>query len=97
TQLSSLLQVDATYKLTWNELPLLVFGSSDADRHFRPFGVAFVPSDEGHENQREYIVHYVMADGAPGITRAQKEIFPQARRLMCWAHVARKCREHRKL
>ncbi|CAF5050919.1 unnamed protein product, partial [Rotaria magnacalcarata] len=113
TQLSSLLQVDATYKLTWNELSLLVFGSSDADRHFRPFGVALVSSDEGsacyidlfkqlklisgQENQREYIVHYVMADGAPGITRAQKEIFPQARRLMCWAHVARKCREHRKL
>ena len=82
TQFSSLLQVDATYKLTWNELPLLVFGSSDADRHFRPFGVALVSSDEGsacyidlfkqlklisaQENQREYIVNYVMADGAPG-------------------------------
>ncbi|CAF4402558.1 unnamed protein product [Rotaria socialis] len=113
TQLSSLLQVDATYKLTWNELPLSVSGSSDADRHFRSFGVALVSSDEGsacyidlfkqlklisgQENQREYIVHYVMTDGAPGITRVQKEIFPQARRLMCWAHVVRKCREHRKL
>ena len=32
-----------------------------------------------------------------GITRAQIEVFPQARHLMCWAHVARKCREHRKL
>ncbi|CAF3297543.1 unnamed protein product [Rotaria socialis] len=81
TQLSSLLQVDATYKLTWNELPLSVSGSSDADRHFRSFGVALVSSDEGsacyidlfkqlklisgQENQREYIVHYVMTDGAP--------------------------------
>ncbi|CAF3400184.1 unnamed protein product [Rotaria socialis] len=81
TQLSSLLQVDATYKLTWNELPLLVSGSSDADRHFRSFGVALVSSGEGsacyidlfkqlklisgQENQREYIVHYVMTDGAP--------------------------------
>ena len=34
------LQVDATNKLTWNDLPLLVFGSSDANRHFKPFGVA---------------------------------------------------------
>ena len=24
--------MDATYKRTWNNLPLLVFGSSDADR-----------------------------------------------------------------
>ncbi|CAF4399431.1 unnamed protein product [Rotaria sp. Silwood2] len=112
-QSSTLLQVDATYKLTWNELPLLVFGSSDVDRHFRPFGVALISSDETstcyidlfkqlklistQENQREYVVNYVMADGAPGITSAQKEVFPQARRLMCWAHVARKCREHRKL
>ena len=45
-QLTALLQVDATYKLTWNNLPLLVFGSSDADRHFCPFGIALVPSDE---------------------------------------------------
>ena len=32
-----------------------------------------------------------------GITSAQKEAFPQTRRLMCWTHVVRKCREHRKL
>ena len=109
----------------------MVFGSSDADRHFLPFGVALISNDENsscyinvfrqlhiistQENQRKYIVNYVMADGAPGkicfyilsfesehciclgITRAQMEVFLQARRLMCWAHVARKCREHRKL
>ena len=46
TQFSTLLQVDATYRLTWNELPLLVFGSSDANCHFRPLGVALVTNDE---------------------------------------------------
>ena len=46
TQFSTLLQVDATYKPTWNELPLLVFASSDANRHFRPLGVALVLNDE---------------------------------------------------
>ena len=45
-QYTSLLQVDATYKLTWNDLPLLVFGASDADRHFCPFGVALISTDE---------------------------------------------------
>ena len=43
---TSLLQVGTTYKLIWNDLPLLVFGSSDADLHFQSFGVAFVSSDE---------------------------------------------------
>ena len=82
TQFSTLLQVDATYKLTWNELPLLVFGSSDANRHFRPLGVALVSNDEKstcyidlfrqlknistQKSQYEYSVNYLMADDAPG-------------------------------
>ena len=40
------LPVDATYKITWNELPLLTFGSTDANRHFKPFGIALVSHDE---------------------------------------------------
>ena len=40
------LQVDATYKITWNEPLLLGFGSTDANRHFKPFGIAFVSHDE---------------------------------------------------
>ena len=82
TQFSTLLQVDETYKLTWNELPLLVFGSSDANCHFQPLGVALVSNDEKstcyidlfrqlknistQENQCEYSVNYLMADGATG-------------------------------
>jgi hypothetical protein len=44
--LSTLLQVDATFKLNWNELPVLVFGSSDGNRHFYPYGVAVIGTDE---------------------------------------------------
>ena len=40
------LQVDATYKITWNELPLLVFVSTDANRHSKPFDIALVSHDE---------------------------------------------------
>ena len=76
------LQVDATYKITWNELPLLVFGSTDANRHFKPFGITLVSHDE---NKRRYeqlftsisslateefnqlcLISHVMADGALG-------------------------------
>jgi hypothetical protein len=82
TQLTTLLQVNATYKLTWNYLPLLVFGGSDADRHFHPFEVALVSSDEHstcfkqlfnqlqyismEQFDRQYVVNYIMADGAAG-------------------------------
>ncbi|CAF0953592.1 unnamed protein product [Didymodactylos carnosus] len=43
---SYLHQVDATFKLTWQELPLLVFGCSDTDRHFHPYGIALISTDE---------------------------------------------------
>ena len=77
------LQVDATYKITWNDLPLLVFGSSDANRRFRPFGIALVSSDEGsqcyeqlfssinslsvNEFNQPCLVNQIMADGARGM------------------------------
>jgi len=86
-QNTSLLQIDATYKLTWNDLPLLVFGASAADRHFRPFGLALISTDEHsscfkqlfHQLQSisvnqfncQYIVNYIMADGAPGELRCK--------------------------
>jgi hypothetical protein len=44
--LSGLLQVDATFKLNWNELPVLVFGSSDGNRRFHPYGIAIIGTDE---------------------------------------------------
>ena len=82
TQYTGLLQVDATYKLIWNDLPLLVFGASDADQHFRPFDIALVSTDEhstcfkqlfnqlqsisSQHSNRQYFVNYVMGDGAPG-------------------------------
>ncbi|CAF1271001.1 unnamed protein product [Didymodactylos carnosus] len=86
--------VDATYKIKWNELPLLVFGASDADRHFRSFGIALTSSDENsacyeqlfnqlrftspQEGNLPYSVNYLKADGALRITSAQQAVFLQA-------------------
>jgi hypothetical protein len=79
---SPLLQIDATYKVTWNELPLLIYGTSDANRRFRPFGAALVSTDESsscyemlftnlqslsmQELHRPYSPRFIMADGALG-------------------------------
>lgn len=81
-KLTNYLQVDATYKLTWNELPLLVFGASDANRHFKPFGIALISHDENEKCYEQLLtsinqlsiqefnqpcsINYLMADGAAG-------------------------------
>ncbi|CAF1143649.1 unnamed protein product [Didymodactylos carnosus] len=106
---SSVLYIGCTYKVTANELPLLVFGTSDFNRRFYPMGVCLISSDESSEtfktffrgiqvwastiNNQAYTVSHVMGDGAAGITGAMCEL-PLARRLMCWAHVIRKVRGH---
>ena len=51
------LQVDATYKITCNELPLLLFGSTDANRHFKPFGIALVSDDENETCYEQLFIH----------------------------------------
>ena len=74
------LQVDATYKITQNELAPLVFGSTDANRHFKPLGIALVANDENEtryeqlftsisslatqEFNQSCLISHVMADGA---------------------------------
>ncbi|CAF4737891.1 unnamed protein product, partial [Rotaria sp. Silwood2] len=81
-KLTSFFQIDATYKITWNELPLLVFGSTDANRCFKPFGIALVSHDENEkcyeqlftsnntlslqEFNHPCLISHMMADGAPG-------------------------------
>ncbi|CAF1174096.1 unnamed protein product, partial [Didymodactylos carnosus] len=47
TKYSSVLAIDCTYKVTWNNLPILIFGTSDYKRHFHPIGLCLVSSDEG--------------------------------------------------
>ncbi|CAF1558682.1 unnamed protein product, partial [Didymodactylos carnosus] len=112
TKYSSALAIDCTYKVTWNNVPILIFGTSDYKRHFHPVGLCLVSSDEASStyetlfqgvptwasniNQQTYLISHVMGDGAAGITSAMS-VIPQSRRLMCWAHTLRKCREHRKL
>ncbi|CAF1445535.1 unnamed protein product, partial [Didymodactylos carnosus] len=43
------LAIDCTYKILFNGLPLVVFGTSDLHRHFRPVGVCLISTDESAE------------------------------------------------
>ncbi|CAF1330962.1 unnamed protein product [Didymodactylos carnosus] len=49
---SSVLAVDCTYKITTNELPLLVFGTSDCNRRFYPMGICLISTDESADTFR---------------------------------------------
>jgi len=48
-RLTTALQADASYKLSWNGFPVLVIGNSDQDRKFHPEGIA-VTSTEAHSD-----------------------------------------------
>ena len=43
----TVIHTDGTYKLVWEGFPVLIVGTSDADRHFHPFGKALT-SREAH-------------------------------------------------
>ncbi|CAF1108729.1 unnamed protein product, partial [Didymodactylos carnosus] len=95
--LSVYLQVDGTYKLNWNNFPVLVCGTSDAQRHFHPFGIALVYSDESTAcyvdlfkalkwsiplvTNQAYYIHFLIADGSKAITKAQQQEFSCIRNL----------------
>jgi hypothetical protein len=92
-KLTDYLQVDATYKLTWNELPLLVFGLKDANRHFKPFSVALISHDE---NEKCYEQLFTSIN-ALSIQEFNQQCFINyfmADRVM---RMIRKCRKHRNL
>ncbi|CAF1030184.1 unnamed protein product [Didymodactylos carnosus] len=107
---SFVLTIDCTYKITTNELPLLVFGTSNCNHRFYPMGICLISTDQSADtfrtlfrgiqqsavNNQAYTISHVVADGSPGLTSAMSEI-SLARRLMYWFHMIRKCREHRKL
>jgi len=43
---STKIHADATYKLVWQGFPILIVGTTDADRHFHPFGLAICTNEE---------------------------------------------------
>ncbi|CAF4068084.1 unnamed protein product [Rotaria sordida] len=109
---SSVLAIDCTYKITTNELSLLVFGTSDYNRRFYPMGICLISTDESADtfrtlfrgiqqwasvvNNQAYTISHVLADEAPGLTTAMSES-SLGRRLMYWFHMIKNCRQHAKL
>lgn len=94
------LQADATFRISWNDFPLLLAGFSDANRKFHPTILSIVSREctstytqlfkEIFEFDEEnlYIPKHVMGDGTATITKAATEIFgAECIRLMCYFHI----------
>ena len=98
---STVLHADATYKLTWHNFPVLIIGTSDANRTFHPFGLCVTTRERSSDF--EFLFKSVqtgrerlglpllpssvnlMADAADAITNGYASVF-QGKRGMCWFH-----------
>jgi hypothetical protein len=91
------IQADATYKLIWQGFPVLVVGSSDANKMFHPICVAIC----AHETEEDFKFvfrslaaaipglspQFSLSDGADAIFNAARSVWPQISRVMCYSHV----------
>lgn len=94
---------DATHKLCWNNIPVLIIGTADLHRKFHPFGVAvstnettldyeflFKSLKEGLTKIFEEQLNptYLISDAAKSIQNAFRNIFGEDKIVvMCWFHV----------
>ena len=96
------LHVDSTYRLNYNNWPVMILGVTNTTGSFYA-SMTILTNYEDAEAWSEVLtfVHglgihpkYFMADGATAITKARNEVFGNceecvAKRLMCWSHVHR--------
>lgn len=103
--ISTAVHADTTYKLNWQGYPVLITGTTDADRKFHPFCLAvcncenaadyrflFESVKNGVRNiyDKEFKPKVLIADASDAITNGFEAVFgSNYKRIMCWAHVYR--------
>jgi len=98
------IHVDATYKLIWEGMPVIIVGNTDSDRHFHPSGIAVCSNErtedfkfifesiiEGISKINGHVkIEYLISDASNAIRNAFVEAFGETKHLiMCWAHMRR--------
>lgn len=95
---SEMVQIDATYKLTWQGYPVMVVGTSDRNQVFHPFALAVCSAETAedyafifdalHKYDLEGRPTILLADTSEAITLGYQKVFGVPRiRLMCFFHV----------
>lgn len=104
------LHTDGTYKLIWQGFPVLLIGTTDANRKFHPIGLCV--SKHERTIDFEFIFrtvkdallnifsfeidpHVLIADAASSIKNGFTNVFGTSlKNVMCWAHVRRNIVKH---
>jgi hypothetical protein len=93
-----LLCIDATYKICWRGFPLVVLGTTDAERHFYPIATVLIHKSETADIYEKiletlqrliaevfeviYVPENAMIDGADSIANACEKVFSTATRIL---------------
>ncbi|OXA42198.1 hypothetical protein Fcan01_23227 [Folsomia candida] len=102
------LHADGTYKLVWENFPVLVLGTSDKNRNFHPISIA-VSTGETEQDYgnifrilasscgTKYEPKVLIADSAEAITNGFESVFgSNFVRVYCWYHVSAKIKDRLK-
>jgi len=104
---SKSVSIDATYKLNWHGFPVIVCGTTDAQRQFHPYAVALVRNEQARSYEfvfeslltavPDFKPTVLQADSAGAITSGFQTSFRHDyTRLNCWAHAERNFEERLK-
>lgn len=101
--------VDATYKLNWFGMPMMVIGTVDKNKKFSPLAFACCSTEKKADYKFifnsikntiktslnvDFCPEILVSDAAPAIKNAFFDVFPTAKvNITCWAHVARAIRQ----
>ena len=106
---SKVLHCDATYKLVWEGMPVLIIGTTDSDRHFHPFGMAICSNEKTddfvfvYDSLRREVQalggsidpEVLVSDASEAIRNGFVQVFGREKLLvMCWAHVRKNIDKH---
>lgn len=93
---------DATYKLIWQNFPVLATGFTDLCRKFHPTVLAVCVTEQKKDFKfifestkkgireifdADYEPEYLIADAAGAIQNGAKEVWPLIEVIMCWFHM----------
>ena len=108
--LANHIATDGTYKLNYNNFPILLVGTTDFEKQFHPFGVMLTKNEDKEDyafmfqsvkDLSEKIFEYdyeptiLLADAAAAITNGFELVFIELqKRIICWFHVSKAIRKY---
>lgn len=101
------IHIDSTYRLVQGGYPVIVIGITNTEKSFKLLAISICAKEDTesyhwcfeeiksicNERSINLDLKVLIADGATQITNATEISFPQAERVLCWAHVCRNIKD----